>query len=68
MSKVVIRTHYSVGGKSVGGRFTNYISRRERVDKTINAKNANCPIKGIIVSIPNNSPSIEDRTAICFMI
>mgnify|MGYP003509770351 FL=1 len=38
MSKVVIRTHYSVGGKSVGGRFTNYISRRDRVDKTINAR------------------------------
>ncbi len=38
MSKVVIRTHYSVGGKSVGGGFTNYIARRDRVDKTINAR------------------------------
>ena len=38
MSKVVIRTKYSSNGKSVGGRFTNYISRRDRVDKTINAR------------------------------
>ena len=38
MSKVVIRTHYSSNGKSVGGGFTNYIARRDRVDKTINAR------------------------------
>ena len=41
MSKVVIRTHYSSNGKSVGGGFTNYIARRDRVDKTINAKHTN---------------------------
>ena len=35
MSKVVIRTKYSSNGKSVGGRFTNYISTLDRAAKEV---------------------------------
>ena len=38
MSKVVVRTQYFSSGKSVGEKFTNYIAKREGVDKTINTK------------------------------
>ena len=38
MSKVVVRTQYFASGKSVGEKFTNYIAKREGVDKTINTK------------------------------
>ena len=38
MSKVVVRTQYFLSGKSVGEKFTNYIAKREGVDKTINTK------------------------------
>lgn len=38
MSKVVVRTQYFSSGKSVGEKFTNYIAKREGVDKTINIK------------------------------
>lgn len=38
MSKVVVRTQYFASGKSVGEKFTNYIAKREGVDKTINTE------------------------------
>ena len=38
MSSVVVRTHYSSSGKSIGGKFMDYISKRRGVDKTINVR------------------------------
>ena len=38
MSKVFISTRYCKTGKPVGGGFTEYISKRDGVDKTINTK------------------------------
>ncbi len=38
MSKVFISTRYCKTGKPVGGGFTEYISTRDRVDKTINTR------------------------------
>ena len=38
MSKVFISTRYCKTGKPVGGGFTEYISKRDRVDKTINTR------------------------------
>lgn len=38
MSEVVVRTQYFSSGKSVSEKFTNYIAKREGVDKTINTK------------------------------
>ena len=38
MSKVFISTRYCKTGKPVGGGFTEYIAKRDRVDKTINTR------------------------------
>lgn len=38
MSKVVFKSPYAKTGKSVGGNYTSYIAKRDRVDKSINAK------------------------------
>ena len=38
MSKVFISTRYCKTGKPVGGGFTEYISKRDGVDKTINTR------------------------------
>ena len=38
MSKVIFKSPYAKNGNSVGVKYANYIAKRERVDKTINAK------------------------------
>ena len=35
MSKVVFKSPYAKTGKSVGGNYTSYIAKRDRVDKSI---------------------------------
>ena len=38
MSKVVFKSPYVKSGKTIGGKYTNYIAKRDRVDKSINTK------------------------------
>ncbi|WP_337398869.1 MobP3 family relaxase [Congzhengia sp.] len=38
MSKVIFKSPYASTGKKVGGRYVNYIAKRDRVDKSINTK------------------------------